>query len=90
MIVGAIRLWVQGAGNHQIAAPFLFFCTTVAVIANEDAVVLSASFLFQQRSKQSSGFQFLRDGEWFIMFFSLLLQWNRFGIPVFMIDSLMR
>ena len=45
MIVDAIRLWVQGAGNHQIAAPFSFFSATVAEIVNNDALILSIPFL---------------------------------------------
>ena len=45
MMLCAIRLWAQGAGNHQIAAPFSFFRATVAEIVNNDALISSIPFL---------------------------------------------
>ena len=39
------QLWVQGAGNQLIAAPFSFFRATVAEIVNNDALILSIPFI---------------------------------------------
>ena len=73
---------------NWIAAPFFVFsCGGARHTGDKGVFIVSITrFFYNIWSKELSGFQFLSGGRWFLMVFSILLQWNSLWILASVID----